>query len=207
MSISAGILLALCQKWRNLMRSKTGFIHLVAIAIFIYILLEIFSRVLFFWIPNDLQNLKILRDSFSVIMFLFLLKKYNYISSSDLKLNGKVIAIFGAALTLFIYFFTEQAQSSYPLYHIFSAVLISPIVEEIICRKFIYDFLATHTNTFIAVIVSSLIFVLLHFSTNLSMNIFYLCMSIIFTVARFLSGSVTNSIILHFISNLTMAIR
>ncbi|MHC5268901.1 CPBP family intramembrane glutamic endopeptidase [Enterococcus sp. LJL98] len=189
------------------MVKKSHSINLVIIPIVLYFLIELFSRTLFFWIPNNMQNLKIFRDIFTIITYLFLLKKYNYISNDDLKINFKIITIFGGIIAIFIYFFTEQAQSNYPLYHIFSAIFISPIIEELICRKFIYDFFLTHFNIFTAVIVSSLFFILLHFSTSLSTNGFYFSMSLIFTLTRALSGSVTNSVIVHFISNLIMAIR
>lgn len=58
---------------------------------------------------------------------------------------------------------TQQPDIRTPMMYIY-AVLFSPIVEELICRKFILIKIHKYINWWIAAFVSSLIFSLLHFN-------------------------------------------
>lgn len=58
---------------------------------------------------------------------------------------------------------TQQSDIRTPIMYIY-AVLFSPIVEELICRKFLLIKIHEYINWWTAAIISSLIFSLLHFS-------------------------------------------
>jgi membrane protease YdiL (CAAX protease family) len=88
-------------------------------------------------------------------------------------------------------------------------VVITPIVEEILFRGFIYGWLRQRFSMDVAIVISSLAFAIAHFqylgldSQSLMMAMFYLC-GLGFFAARLRekSGSIYPPIVLHSFSNL-----
>lgn len=183
--------------------SNDKFIKAVIVPIVLYFLIEIVARIIFVWVPGTgkMVNLKIIRDLFTFALYLIILFKMNYLNGEDFQLNLKVLIPFSVIAVAFIYFLTENSGREYPLYIILEAFILSPVVEELVCRKFILSkFLPNHI--WIGAIVSIAIFILLHFQTNLSTLFFYLIISCLLTGTQILSGSVINSIILHSVCNI-----
>ena len=80
-------------------------------------------------------------------------------------------------------------------------VLIAPVVEEIIFRGYVFNGLAMRYGTKKAIIYSSLLFALIHFSLIQSPTTFVI--SLIITIAYIKSGySLSTAIFIHFVNNL-----
>ena len=80
------------------------------------------------------------------------------------------------------------------------AVLV-PIIEEMLYRGFIYDACTIVGNEIVAIIVSSLLFSIMH--GNIEQMIYALYASIFFSYVRYKYKSVIYTIILHVLMNLT----
>jgi len=78
-------------------------------------------------------------------------------------------------------------------------VIITPLVEEIIYRGFIFRGIAKSTNTWVGVIISSLIFGAVHGQIGLVIDTFVMGMVCAILVAR--SGSLWSAVMLHAFKN------
>ncbi|WP_455439425.1 CPBP family glutamic-type intramembrane protease [Streptococcus salivarius] len=75
-----------------------------------------------------------------------------------------------------------------------SAIFLAPIIEEMLCREIAYN----PSYLLLSFFISSLIFVLLHFSFDIrSINYFFIISSFLFFL-KAQSNSVLNSILLLF---------
>lgn len=86
-------------------------------------------------------------------------------------------------------------------YYLWRTVLIVPILEELIFRKYITNYIATTSQKLpIAIIVSSVLFALIH--TNLDAFLFYFLSGVLLSVIYQSSKTIIWPIILHAVFNL-----
>lgn len=109
------------------------------------------------------------------------------------------------SIQLLIYMMRESSTQSVQLFvsqafPLFLAFFVVPFYEECIYRGCLIDFLSLifKRNPIIPVVLSSLVFSAMHTQYSSLLDFFVLfAVSIIFSVARFKSGSLLPSIILH----------
>ena len=78
-------------------------------------------------------------------------------------------------------------------------VVLAPILEELIFRGFLYGKLRARFSMPISIIVTSLVFAILHFQWNVGVNVFAL--SVVLCALREVTGTVYSGIIAHMIKN------
>lgn len=123
-----------------------------------------------------------------------------------------VYAIFANILTAlfsaFSWFNAEQTQDVGFAYFIttadrffamFAIVLIAPIAEEIIMRGWLYGKLRSRTGILVALIITSLVFAILHGQWNVAVVTFAL--SAVLCGLREITGTIWSGIILHILVN------
>lgn len=177
---------------------------------FVYLLIEIVARLSFLLIKNSGFNISIdmllmLRSFTTFILFILYLFFTKKINISDFVVNYKYLSIFAfiSLLLLFLenFVFTDLILDSQPSkYIIFSSILVAPIIEEIICRKFILGSIS-QSSIWIGLILSTTIFVLLHFQFNLLDVIFLTIYGLILGVCYIKTNSVINPILIHMMIN------
>jgi CAAX amino terminal protease family. len=90
------------------------------------------------------------------------------------------------------------AQSEYIL-AFFSLVIIAPIAEEVLFRGYLFGKLRKHAPLWISILITSLLFGLVHLQWNVGLDVFVL--SIVLCLLRVISGSLWPSILLHMFKN------
>lgn len=78
-------------------------------------------------------------------------------------------------------------------------VVLAPIVEELIFRGWLYGKLRRELNAPVAILLTSLLFALIHFQWNVSVNVFTL--SVVLCVLREITGTVYSGILTHMLKN------
>lgn len=91
-----------------------------------------------------------------------------------------------------------SAQSEYILAFL-SLVIVAPFAEEVLFRGYLFGKLRKHVPLWIAILVTSLLFGLVHFQWNVAVDVFAL--SIVLCLLRVVSGSLWPSILLHMMKN------
>jgi len=95
-------------------------------------------------------------------------------------------------------FSAVAAQPEYVLAFL-SLVIIAPVAEEVLFRGYLFGKLRKHLPLWGAVIVTSLLFAVVHFQWNVGLDVFAL--SIALCMLRVVSGSIWPSIMLHMFKN------
>ena len=95
-------------------------------------------------------------------------------------------------------FTSVTTQSEYILAFIM-LVLVAPIAEELIFRGYVFGKLQKYTPLWISILITSLLFALVHFAWNVGVDVFAL--SIVLCILRVVSGSLWPSIMLHMLKN------
>lgn len=85
-----------------------------------------------------------------------------------------------------------------PMYIILSIVIVIPIVEEIIFRKILYNLFE---NRYLGILVSSVLFALVHSPKSFFEFVLYFTLGIIFSGTYFLTGSFKLAILSHMVNN------
>lgn len=80
-----------------------------------------------------------------------------------------------------------------------SLVVIAPLAEEILFRGYLLSELRRRTKTWIAILLTSLMFGVVHLAWNVGIDVFVL--SIVLCVLRIKTGSLWASVLLHMIKN------
>lgn len=176
--------------------------EVIYINIMFYIVLELFWRYVFnnHFIQLGEYN-QIVREIMIIITFTLILFINKELKTSDFELSKEtifIILIFGSL----IYYIIFSNQGNVLLIY-FKPIFFASIIEEIICRKLILDNI---NNILMAVIVSTLIFVILHFSTSIIQIIYYLIIGVLFSVIQLKTNNLSNVIFLHSIINLLIII-
>lgn len=78
-------------------------------------------------------------------------------------------------------------------------VIIAPIAEELLFRGYLFGKLQKYAPLWISILVTSLIFAIVHFAWNVGFDVFAL--SIVLCLLRVVSGSLWPSIMLHMLKN------
>lgn len=113
-----------------------------------------------------------------------------------------------AAMALLPFIDYSQAQetgfsqlSTQPEYILafISLVIVAPFAEEVLFRGYLFGKLRKHVPLWIAILVTSLLFGLVHFQWNVGVDVFAL--SIVLCLLRVVSGSLWPSILLHMMKN------
>jgi membrane protease YdiL (CAAX protease family) len=87
---------------------------------------------------------------------------------------------------------------------LFSSIIIAPIIEEIYFRKFVYRIIKKKTGVFFGVIISSLMFGIIHYNIYSFGTLFLL--SIVCTIKYENTGQISHSILIHSFFNTIMII-
>jgi len=95
--------------------------------------------------------------------------------------------------------FSQLASQPEYLLAFVSLVIIAPFAEEILFRGYLFGKLRKHMSLWAAILVTSLLFGLVHFQWNVSVDVFAL--SIVLCLLRVVSGSLWPSILLHMLKN------
>ncbi len=78
-------------------------------------------------------------------------------------------------------------------------VVIAPIAEELLFRGYLFGKLRKYSPTWIAILITSVLFAIVHFAWNVGLDVFAL--SIVLCLLRVVSGSLWPSIMLHMLKN------
>lgn len=89
-------------------------------------------------------------------------------------------------------------QSEYTLAFL-SLVIVAPIAEELLFRGYLFGKLRKHAPLWASILITSLLFAVVHFQWNVSIDVFAL--SIILCLLRVWSGSLWPSVLLHMLKN------
>ena len=181
-------------------------IYYTFVSLFLYFIVIIFSQVLYSVLKRkktSLEFLKIIIDLFKTIILIGLLIYTHILNELSLSVNFISLFFFGSCTILFIFLFTKKDNSHYPLHTKVSAILLSPIIEEVICREIAYN----SDYVLVSYILGTIIFIFFHFAFDFKSIIYFLCMSSFLFLLREQSGAVLNSILLHMLVNLTIIYR
>ncbi len=78
-------------------------------------------------------------------------------------------------------------------------VVVAPIAEELLFRGYLLGKLRKYAPVWVAILVTSLLFAIVHFAWNVGLDVFAL--SIVLCLLRVVSGSIWPSILLHMLKN------
>ncbi len=78
-------------------------------------------------------------------------------------------------------------------------VVIAPVAEEILFRGFLFGKLRKHVPIWVAILITSLLFAIVHGAVNVGIDVFAL--SIVLCLLRLVSGTIWPSILLHMLKN------
>jgi membrane protease YdiL (CAAX protease family) len=95
--------------------------------------------------------------------------------------------------------FTNLSSQSEYIMAFIMLVIIAPIAEEILFRGYLLGKLRKYAPLWVAIIVTSLVFAVVHFAWNVGLDVFAL--SIALCLLRVVTGSLWASILLHMMKN------
>ncbi|MGV9002276.1 MAG: CPBP family intramembrane glutamic endopeptidase [Candidatus Saccharimonadaceae bacterium] len=95
-------------------------------------------------------------------------------------------------------FATVGTQFEYVLAFL-SLVIIAPIAEETLFRGYLFGKLRKHAPLWVAILITSALFALVHFQVNVGLDVFAL--SIVLCLLRVTTGTIWPSILLHMLKN------
>ena len=95
-------------------------------------------------------------------------------------------------------FSNMSSQAEYVMAFIM-LVIIAPIAEEILFRGYLFGKLRKYAPIWVAILITSLLFAIVHFAWNVGFDVFAL--SIVLCLLRVVSGSLWPSIMLHMLKN------
>lgn len=95
-------------------------------------------------------------------------------------------------------FSSISSQIEYILAFI-TLVILAPVAEEILFRGYLFGKLRKHAPLWISILITSVLFALVHFQWNVALDVFAL--SIVLCLLRVVSGSIWPSILLHMLKN------
>ena len=137
----------------------------------------------------------------------------NWLDFAWLPLGAVVYFVLSALLTsiallLFPFFDSTQAQDTgfagisgqfeYILAFI-ALVVVAPFAEEVLFRGYLFGKLRKYAPVWVAVLITSLVFAVVHFQWNVGVDVFAL--SIVLCVLRIITGSLWPAIFLHMAKN------
>lgn len=155
-----------------------------------YFFIEIIIRLLF------QENYKGFRYLIVFTTFLLFLFYFHYLTWKDL--NSLLIYIY---ILLFIVSLIFAKNKTF----LFQAALFAPVIEEIICRQYIFGKLADK-NLILAFFSSILFFLIFHFSKSWQQSLYIVICGLLLCFIQMKTGKVGNAIALHGLINLCMIV-
>ena len=178
----------------------------IFIVISIYFIIELVDRAVYIFLAEHYYfdtKWKILRDTITLMIFLFYSYKMKILTKDDLTISFKPLILAAIIVFLFLYIFTRRdPNQQYNTVQIFRSVSFSPIIEELICRKLILSELNANGYLVTGIVISTIVFVLLHFNFSLNGIIFFLIMNFILVGLQLKTNHIINNMLLHSFSNL-----
>ena len=113
-----------------------------AISILIYFLVVFLSYGLYHLLKKRCKSeeyLKIARDIFKTIFFLLILVYFKISTAISFALDFPLLVIYGVIVIVFLLVFTKKESNEFAVHTKVSAILLTPIIEEIICRGIAYN--------------------------------------------------------------------
>ncbi len=95
--------------------------------------------------------------------------------------------------------FAQIASQPEYLIAFISLVIVAPIAEEILFRGYLFGKLRKYVSLWVAILITSLLFAIVHFQWNVGIDVFVL--SIVLCLLRVYSGSLWPAILLHMLKN------
>ena len=118
-------------------------------------------------------------------------------------LDLPLLIIYGVIVIVFLLVLTKKESNEFALHTKISAILLTPIIEEIICREIAYN---AEIIVF-SFILGTVVFVVFHFAFDVKSIVYFFCLACLLFGLRMQSGSVLNSILLHSIINFVVIFR
>ncbi len=176
------------------------------ISIFIYFLVVLFSYGLYHslkkWIKSE-EYLKTARDIFKTTFFLVLLVYFQISTPMSFTLDLPLLIIYGVIAIVFLLVLTKKESNEFALHTKISAILLTPIIEEIICREIAYN----AENIVFSFILGTVVFIVFHFAFDVKSIVYFFCIAFLLFGLRMQSGSVLNSMLLHSMINFIIIYR
>ena len=176
------------------------------ISILIYFLVVLLSYGLYHllekWIKSE-KYLKIARDIFKTTLFLVILVTFQICTSMSLVLELPLLIVYGVIAIVFLLVLTKKENNEFVLHTKVSAILLTPIIEEVICREIAYN----AENLVFSFIIGTVVFIVFHFAFDVKSIVYFFCIACLLFGLRMQSGSVLNSILLHSMINLVVIFR
>lgn len=95
--------------------------------------------------------------------------------------------------------FTNMSSQAEYILAFLMLVVIAPVAEELLFRGYVFGKLRKYAPLWIAILITSLLFAVVHFAWNVGLDVFAL--SIVLCLLRVVSGSLWPSIMLHMLKN------
>lgn len=95
--------------------------------------------------------------------------------------------------------FTNMGTQAEYILAFIMLVIVAPIAEELLFRGYVLGKLRKYAPLWIAILITSILFAIVHFAWNVGLDVFAL--SIVLCVLRVVSGSLWPSIMLHMLKN------
>ena len=177
-----------------------------AISILVYFLVVFLSYGLSHLLKKRCKSeeyLKITRDVFKTIFFLALLVTFQISTSMSFVFHLPLLIVYGVIAIVFLLVLTKKENNEFALHTKVSAILLTPIIEEVICREIAYN----AENLVFSFILGTIIFIVLHFAFDVKSIVYFFCMAFLLFGLRMQSGSVLNSMLLHSMINFIIIYR
>ena len=177
-----------------------------AVSILVYFLVVFLSYGLYHllkkWIKSE-EYLKIARDVFKTTLFLAILVTFQISTSMFFTLDLPLLIVYGVIAIVFLLALTKKESNEFALHTKVSAILLTPIIEEVICREIAYN----AENLVFSFILGTIIFIVLHFAFDVKSIVYFFCIAFLLFGLRMQSGSVLNSMLLHSMINFIIIYR
>ena len=177
-----------------------------AISIIVYFLVVFLSYGLSHLLKKRCKSeeyLKITRDVFKTIFFLALLVYFQISTAISFAINVPLLVIYGVIVIVFLLVLTKKESNEFALHTKVSAILLTPIIEEVICRGIAYN----TENIIFSFILGTVVFIFFKFSFFFKIIFYLFCISCSVFGLWLQSVSVLNSILLHSIINFVVIFR
>ena len=177
-----------------------------AISILVYFLVVFLSYGLSHLLKKRCKSeeyLKITRDVFKTIFFLALLVYFQISTAISFAINVPLLVLYGVIVIVFLLVLTKKENNDFVLHTKVSAILLTPIIEEVICRQIAYN----AENLVFSFVLGTIIFIVLHFAFDVKSIVYFFCIACLLFGLRMQSGSVLNPILLHSMINFVVIYR
>ena len=176
------------------------------ISILIYFLVVLLSYGLYHLLEKLIKSekyLKIARDIFKTTFFLALLVTFQISTSMSFVFDLPLLIVYGFIAIVFLLVLTKKENNEFVLHTKVSAILLTPIIEEVICREIAYN----AENLVFSFVLGTIIFIVLHFAFDVKSIVYFFCIACLLFGLRMQSGSVLNSMLLHSMINFIIIYR